>query len=51
MRVNTLLLDKRSDSGDDGDTAYYTPNEGDRIVDCKTVVDSDPTNPNDPKLR
>ena len=42
---------KATRAHDDGDTAYYTPSEGDRVVDCKTVIDSDPTNPNDPKLR
>lgn len=47
--IDCAYLETRT--GDDGDTAYYTPSEGDRVVDCKTVIDSDPTNPNDPKLR
>jgi DNA-binding HxlR family transcriptional regulator len=42
------LLETRS--GDTRDTAYYTPTEGDRVVDCKDKIPMDPTNPSDPNF-
>ncbi len=35
--IDCAYLETRT--GDDGDTAYYTPSEGDRVVDCKTVIE------------
>ena len=43
--VDCAYLETRD--GDVADTAYITPEEGDRAVDCAVVETFDPTNPND----
>jgi Ca2+-binding RTX toxin-like protein len=46
--IDCAYLETRS--GDTGDTAYYTPSEGDVVVDCKDKKLWDPTNPYDPNV-
>ncbi len=43
--IDCAYLETRA--SDVADTAYYTPSEGDVVVDCKEAYPNDPTNPTD----
>ncbi|PLS87220.1 MAG: hypothetical protein CYG60_03070 [Actinobacteria bacterium] len=43
--IDCAYLETRA--SDVADTAYYTPSEGDVVVDCKEAYPKDPTNPTD----